>query len=193
MADNGDRDDRSRRRKPPLTRAALRELALAYVARFATSGGKLQRYLDRKLFERGWDDEGAPDCADLVREFAALGYVDDAGFARMRGDALLRRGMGARRVAQALGEAGIARQLVEKLAPDAATARAAALRLAQRRRFGPFGAAVPDRAAREKQVAAMLRAGHPLDFARNLVDAASQAAAFAWAGDTDGESDVQDD
>ena len=36
---------------------------------------------------------------------------------------------------------------------------------------------------REKQISAMLRAGHPLDMARELVNAATIDAAERWAGE----------
>ena len=65
--------------------------------------------------------------------------------------------------------------------------RRAALALAQKRRFGPFGTGLPDRPMREKQLAAMLRAGHPLDSARELVNAADVAAALEWAEQGDDE------
>ncbi|MFA7587038.1 MAG: hypothetical protein WCY11_12745, partial [Novosphingobium sp.] len=61
------------------------------------------------------------------------------------------------------------------------------LSLARKRRFGPFGAAVPDRAARERQIAAILRAGHPLDSARRMVDAETVAAAEEWVAQADGD------
>ena len=48
-----------------------------------------------------------------------------------------------------------------------------------------YEAKIADRAAREKQIAALLRAGHPLDSARELVNAASEAAAELWAGQAD--------
>jgi regulatory protein len=57
--------------------------------------------------------------------------------------------------------------------------------MARKRRFGPYGAAAADRAAREKQIAAMLRAGHRLDSARELVDAPSVEAAEDWAAGAD--------
>ena len=38
---------------------------------------KLERYLVRKLRERGWAGESAPDAAGLALRMAALGYVDD--------------------------------------------------------------------------------------------------------------------
>ncbi len=45
-------DRRTRRPPRPLDAALLDELALGYVARFATSTGKLSAYLNRKLRER---------------------------------------------------------------------------------------------------------------------------------------------
>jgi regulatory protein len=47
----------------------------------------------------------------------------------------------------------------------------AALRFAERRRIGPFAAVQADRPAREKALAAMLRAGHPPRLARRIVAA----------------------
>lgn len=175
-------DTTERRRRPPipLDSARLEELALAYVARFATSEGKLADYLRRKLRERGWDSEAPPPVAELVARMAGAGYVDDEAFARSRTAGLLRRGYGERRISQALGAAGIAAEVRAQTAPEEAEARRAALAMAARRGFGPFGLAPLDRARREKQIAAMLRAGHRLDSAREMVDAASISVAEEW-------------
>ena len=48
-------------------------MALAYVARFATSRGKLVRYLDRKVRERGWAGTADGRTAARERSGAALG------------------------------------------------------------------------------------------------------------------------
>ncbi len=182
--------ERKEKRPPkPLDARRLNDLALHYVARFATSAAKLADYLKRKLRERGWEGEGEPDVAALTEKFVAAGYIDDAAYARAKSGALLRRGFGARRVGQVLSAAGIAEETrVEVCASDAAQRRAA-LALARKRRFGPFGASELDRPARDKQIAAMLRAGHPFDYARALVSAADEAAAQDWAGKADGEDD----
>lgn len=170
------------RRPPrPLKPARLNELALAYVARFATSAGKLATYLNRKLRERGWEGDTGPDVAGIIARFVEAGYIDDTAYARAKSGGLLRRGYGGRRIDQALGAAGIAAEVREEVRAPLAEQRAAALALARKRRFGPFGAPLADRAAREKQLAAMLRAGHPLDSARFLVNAASVEAAEDWA------------
>lgn len=178
----------ARRERPPprpLDAARLEELALAYVARFATSAAKLEAYLRRKLRERGWAGEEGPDTGTLVQRYVDLGYVDDAAFARARSGGLLRRGYGQRRIDQALGAAGISAEIREDTRVSEADARHAALAMARKRRFGPFGHEAPDRQRREKQLAAMLRAGHALDSARELVDAASAEQAEAWAGELD--------
>lgn len=179
-----DRPDRKPKRPPkPLDAARLGEFALAYVARFATSAAKFETYLKRKLRERGWEGEGDPDIAGLVTRYVELGYIDDESYARTRAGGLLRRGYGQRRVNQALGAAGIAEEIRESVRAGEAQQRAAALAMVKKRRFGPFGPAALDRARREKQIAAMLRAGHALDSARELVDAASESAAEEWAAE----------
>lgn len=180
MREDRSPDGRRRRAPKPLDRVAFEEIALAYVARFTTTAAKFERYLTRKLRERGWEDEGEPPVAATVERYVELGYVDDAAFARMKAGSLLRRGYGARRVHQALGEAGVEETVRRDVAPREGEAREAALTYARRRRFGPFGAGPPDAALREKQLAAMVRAGHGFDAARALVDAANEAEAGLW-------------
>lgn len=180
---------RNRRPPKPLDSARLEELALAYVARFATSRAKLEAYLARKLRERGWEGEAEPQVSALAERYVELGYVDDAAYARARAGGLLRRGYGARRVDQALGAAGIGEDIREDLRPGEAEARRAALALAKRRRFGPFGSQLPDRALREKQIAAMMRAGHAIGHAVALVDAPDAGAAGEWLAEAEEEEE----
>ena len=176
---------RPRRPPKPLDAARLDELALSYVARFATSAARLERYLKRKLRERGWDGEREPDLPAVVGRYVELGYVDDEAFARARTGGLLRRGYGTRRVGEALREAGIDEAIRSEVRPGEGAERRAALAMARKRGFGPFGRESLDRERRQKQIAAMLRAGHPLDSAREMVDAASEAAAEQWAAEAD--------
>lgn len=171
---------RTLRKPSPLSNTRLEELALAYVARFATTRAKLEAYLVRKLRERGWEGEHMPDAAGLSRRFAEAGYVDDAVYARMKTDSLLRRGYGERRVGEALRAAGVEEALRQEVAPQAAQGLQAAAALARRRRFGPWSAMALERPQREKQIAAMLRAGHTLDNARQIVEATDLAALEAW-------------
>jgi regulatory protein len=169
----------------PLDAHRLEELALAYVARFATSAAKLETYLRRKLRERGWEGESPAPTSALVERLVSAGYVDDTAYARSKSGSLLRRGLGERRIGQALGAAGIAAEVREEVRSGQAAQRRAALVLAAKRRFGPFGDKAGDRAGREKQIGAMLRGGHPLDSARELVNATSVEAAEQWAAGAD--------
>ena len=73
---------------------------------------------------------------------------------------------------QSLRAAGVGEEdgeAARELAAD--DAAAAALRFARRRRIGPFADVAPDRAGREKALAAMVRAGHGFEIARAVVDA----------------------
>ena len=173
---------KEKRLPPPLDARRLNDLALHYVARFATSAAKLEDYLKRKLRERGWEGEGDPDVAALTEKFVTAGFIDDTAYARAKSGAMLRRGFGTRRIGQALSAAGIAEETRDEVRASDTAQRKAALALAKKRRFGPFGQAELDRAGRDKQIAAMLRAGHPFDFARALLTAPDVDAAEAWAG-----------
>ncbi|WP_313958534.1 regulatory protein RecX [Novosphingobium sp. 9] len=162
-------------------------MALAYVARFATTQGKLRAYLQRKVQERGWSEDAdcgvspaAPVIEALVEKFREAGYVDDVAWARMKSGSLSRRGYGARRVAQALRHAGVDAQGCEEAAPGRSVQAEAAVALARRRRFGPFSREVPDRPLLEKQLAAMLRAGHGQTTARHVLEAQDEAALDEW-------------
>ena len=177
---------RKEKRPPkPLDPRRLNDLALHYVARFATSAAKLEDYMRRKVRERGWEGEDGPDLAALTQKFVAAGYIDDEAYARAKSGALLRRGFGNRRIGQALSAAGIAEEIRDEVRAGEVAERRAALALATKRRFGPFGSAELDRPARDKQIATMLRAGHSFDTARALVTASNVQAAQDWAAAAD--------
>jgi regulatory protein len=164
--------ERHKKPRPPLDSGALERLALFYVGRYATTKAKLASYLARKVKERGWEEGSRPQIVALVERFTALGYIDDNAFAKARAASLQRRGYGERRIGQALHAAGIGEE-------DGAEARLqaqegaweAALRFAERKRIGPFAAEAPDRERRHKAFAAMMRAGHPLDMVRRVLNA----------------------
>lgn len=164
--------ERRRKERPPLDGEGLERLALFYAGRYATTRAKLHDYLKRKLKERGWGGAGEPPVARIVERFCELGYVNDEAFAASRAASLGRRGYGERRVAGALRAAGIGEAEAQPALEAAReTAWTAALRFAERKRLGPYAAAPPDRDARRKAAAAMLRAGHPLDIVRRVLDA----------------------
>lgn len=183
---------RGRKKGRPLDETALRDLALSYAARFATTGAKLEAYLARKIRERGLaeDADGRRidlDVPSLVARLVELGYVDDDAYARMKSRDLTARGYGARRVEQALYAAGVDEHVREDNRPGEVEAREAAALFARKRRLGPYGEKIKGdedapaaRKQREKQVAAMLRAGHLYEHVRFILDASSVAMIEEW-------------
>ncbi|MEP3049816.1 MAG: regulatory protein RecX [Erythrobacter sp.] len=201
-----------RRARKPLDETGLRDLALSYVARFATSGAKLEAYLARKIRERGVqsDEEregdaegnagriesdgaesGTLNVRALVEQFIDLGYVDDAAYAKSKARDLMARGYGSRRVDQALYAAGIDQELRENETPSEAAALRAAILQARKRRFGPFDRSEEpqrlDPKRREKQVAAMLRAGHDFAVVRRIIDAENEEDLEQWLAEAEAE------
>ena len=145
-------------------------MALAYVARFATSRAKLAQYLRRKVHERGWATDGAAPIAAIVERLTDAGYIDDPAYALSKARTLGSRGFGERRVSVELRAAGIEEEdgaAARDLARDGASE--AALRFARRKRIGPFAATPPDRKESDKALAAMMRAGHPFDLAKQVL------------------------
>ncbi len=157
---------------PPLNSAKLRALTLYYVGRYATSRKKLKQYLERKVRERGWDDENQPDIAALVEEFASLSYVDDAFFAAHKARALLNRGYGLKRLEQEIYASGIeGEDQDEAIRILRDNQWQAADNFARKKRIGPYANASASREDKQKQLGAFLRAGHDIKIAQKFIQA----------------------
>ena len=151
----------------PLDAAKLSELALTYVARYATTRHKLFVYLRRKLKERGWDGEGPPDIEAIADRLVELQYIDDAAFARSKANSLKRRGFGSHRISTGLRASGIEAELARSVSQsDAEEALALAALHARKKRIGPFAETQGDEKTRARWFGSFLRAGHRGDQAR---------------------------
>lgn len=200
------RERRDRKRvKPPLGEAQLRDLALHYAARFATTAARVEAYLLRKIREHGLAEDAdgrtvAVDIPALVARLVELGYVDDDAYARMRARDLGGRGYGGRRVEETLRHAGVGEAVRRSHAPGEAASRRAAALMAQKRRIGPWAAAPGDppadpiarRKAHEKAVAAMLRAGHQYDHVKVILAAAGPEDVEDWLAEAADEEGTDD-
>lgn len=153
-----------------LDQESLHRLAIRYVERYATSRKKLADYLNRKIRERDWQDAASPAVEQLVERFVAQGYIDDALYAQNKASALARRGYGARRVSQALYQAGISEaDGREAFQISEANKWEAAEKFARKRKIGPYAESEPDANKCRKQLQAFLRAGHDFDLANRFV------------------------
>ncbi|KAB7646436.1 regulatory protein RecX [Polymorphobacter fuscus] len=173
----------------PIDAAQLQDMALGYAARYATTAAKLRRYLVRKLGERLWTPADPPDIEALVLRLTSLGYVDDRAYAAAKQRDLTARGFGAGRVRGALSAAGVSRDDAGAvMAPEDGAPwdpYAPAIAFARRRRFGPFArdGAGTDPARRQREMAAMARAGHDFGVARRVLAAVDAEAAAALTQD----------
>ncbi|MCR9071716.1 MAG: RecX family transcriptional regulator [Alphaproteobacteria bacterium] len=174
------RPDR-RRTQRPLSKAYLERAALHYLERYASSIEGLRRVLMRRVDKAAREDRGDPTEAtpwveEIVARFAAAGLVDDRSFAEGRAASLRRRGESARRIALKLREKGVDGDLIgavlqEQDGPDGEAAElAAACRFARRRRLGPLRDPAERADRRDRDMAALARAGFSLDVARRVLD-----------------------
>ena len=160
---------RSRRAKRPLNEAELKQLAMAYVGRFSTTRARLRVYLQRKIRERGWEGRQPANLLALSDRLADLGLISDADYAEAKARSLAARGYGKRRLIETLRDAGVAEEDGEDARRHSdEQAVAAALRLAERRRIGPFAASGGGPDERRKAIGIMVRAGHSFELARAI-------------------------
>jgi len=145
-----------------ITPAYLERAAISYLERHASSGANLRRILARKAQRRsgGPPEEEILMLIDQVVEKAVRsGLVDDRIYAETKTASLLRRGASARLVGARLAAKGLDRDIVGAVLSEAAPDEfAQARRYAERRRLGPYRS-VPDPARRERDLAALARAG----------------------------------
>ena len=148
-----------------------------YLHRYAASSSQLQRVLERKVERSCRHHGGEPrEFSEMVAEAVAAcvrsGLVDDQRFAEARAQTLRRKGRSARAVTAGLAAKGIAREIVAAALPDSEEDELAAARIAARRkRLGPWSrtGSEPDR---QKQLAALARAGFSMKSARAVIDGA---------------------
>lgn len=148
----------------PVTPTYLERAAVYYLGRYSSSSENLRRVLTRKARKRlGQGVEPGPDIAAMISETVnkavRSGLVDDRSYAGAKLGTLLRRGASARTAQAALRAKGVGPETIaaalSETAPDEA---AQARRYAQRRGLGPWRR-TPDPARRDKDIAALCRAG----------------------------------
>jgi regulatory protein len=166
--------------------AWLERAALHYLERYSASTEMLRRTLARRVEKRARARSEDPAAfADLIAATVAravsAGLVDDARFADTRLATLRRRGTSSRGVTAKLAGKGVPRDVVEAAmqaerdaadeGDEGAIEAAAARAYARRRRLGPHRRPDQRAAHRDRDLAALARAGFAYDLARRTVDA----------------------
>jgi len=172
-------------RRPPrkVTPASLHAAAVRYLQRFAPTTHAFRRVMERRirksLAHHGGDpDEHAAMLDDLVARLTEAGALDDDRWARARAEELHRRGTPRRGIRAKLAAKGVDREIIavaiealeeslEEQDPDLLAGWA----YARRRRLGPFRRDPEERGERrEKDLAAMGRAGFHWGLAKRIID-----------------------
>mgnify|MGYP006299301641 CR=1 FL=1 len=115
--------------------------------------------------------------AELER-LARVNLLDDTAYAATRVHSLARSGASRRKIVMKLKEKGVGDQVIAdamadlEAETDGDPERAAAIKLARKRRLGPWRTDPEIRTAkRERDMAALARAGFGFDLVREIIDA----------------------
>jgi regulatory protein len=161
----------------------LENAALHYLKRYAATVSQLRRVLlrrvDRSLRVHGGERAEALGWVDaLVDKLIRNGLINDSAFAGMKAQSLRASGRSARVIAQKLRQKGVSQELVQqKLAEATAelSEEEAARIWARKKRLGPFRRDEQTRPEyRQKDLAALARAGFSFAVAKKVIDAAPE-------------------
>jgi len=164
----------------------LENAALYYLQRYATSVENFRRVMVRKIrrsctFHKMEPEAFFPLVEDLITRYVRAGLLNDKGFAEARVSSLRRKGLSKKAIQaklqakgletaaidRALGAVDAARQAESDDSPE----MTAALTFARKKRLGPFRKnADADIKQRQKELAAMGRAGFSYEVARAALD-----------------------
>ncbi len=176
------RKEKKTRPPPELTAGWLKAEALRHLQRWPASEQRIRQLLWKRVaraqrFHGGERAEAATVVEEAVAFLIETKMIDDGRFAQLWVDSLRRRGTSGRMIRQKLREKG-----VDSVHVEAAMAayedddgvdpeKASALAYAKRRRLGAFRIPYDEsRERRQKDLAAMARAGFSYGVAQDVID-----------------------
>lgn len=173
-------DDNTKQIKAPkkITATRLRNIALYYLKRFESSRANLRDVLRRRVnkyayFDKSFDkNEAYQQIEALLDDFEEHKYIDDARFAEIKVRDYLAAGKSPRYVLGKMREKGVDETLVLRiLEREDYDPYEAALKLAKKKKIGPFEADINKRhERRSKDLAVLLRAGFDYDVVMKVLD-----------------------
>lgn len=172
---------RRKRKKPPplISEADFERAAARHLDRYPSSIAGLRAVLDRRARRSIAHHGGEPQDALPIIEFVVnrcleLGLLDDDAYGRALVRRLRRRGQSRVQIHSQLVRKGIGQAVCERLLDeigDRESELAAAHVYARRRRIGPHRAPPESgRENRERDLAALSRAGFPAEVALSVID-----------------------
>ncbi len=182
MADIKDTFKKTRKQRLPkkTTERSLKNVALYYLQRYASSSANLKSVLMRRVHRSSAHhgssmEEGELLVDGVVARLQELGLLNDAAFAEAQAISMHRRGNSRRAIKMKLFKKGLGsgdidaalRSLEEEFEDSEFIAAAA---LARRRRLGPYRDGGVRKELYEKDLATIARAGFSYNIAKQVVE-----------------------
>ncbi len=170
--------DKSRPKLPTVDR--LTRVAIHYLERYNSSASNLKKLLERRVLKACRHHERDPGeftemIETVVEKCVKAGLVNDRTYAETKTASLRRRGGSRRKIEAQLSAKGVDRDTIQSvLNDDQASDAEAANVYARRRRLGPFRKSADRIERRDRDLAAMCRAGFAFDIARRVIDASDE-------------------
>lgn len=157
------------------TEDRLTRSAIHYLDRYASSTENLRKVLSRKVQRAARAHDKSPEefaglIEAVVDKCRRAGLVDDRVYAETKLASLRRRGRSKRQIEAQLAARGVSRDVIaEVVSADETSDLDAAAAYARRRRLGPWRTRGDRETFREKDMAALCRAGYAFDIARRVI------------------------
>ncbi len=156
----------------------LSKAAVHYLERYSSSKANLQRVLERKVMNACRHHDRDPEefsslIETVVEKCLQSGLLNDQVYAETKTASLRRRGGSRRKIEAQLSAKGVDRETIRNAvaADDDDEAELDAARIfARRRRLGPYRNEKDRQGRRDKDLAAMCRAGFSFEIARRIID-----------------------
>lgn len=168
----------------PSLSARLREAALHYLDRYETSVQSVRRVLRRRVERWAMKDgvpveEGAFEAIEsVIADLSRLNLLDDSRYAGMKARSLFNGGRSGRAIGAYLAARGVSAETIgealdaraDESGSDAEPDLEAALRFARKKRLGRFRPEEQRAEKRDRDMAALGRAGFSWHIAKTVVD-----------------------
>ena len=166
-----------RRPLKKITPQRLKNIALYYLKRFDSSVENLRQVLHRRVKNYArenaeFDVQKADDwIEDILNDFMRLGYLDDYRFALVKIRGYLEAGKPERYIVPKLRQKGIANQIIKDIMQNQEyDAFQMALRLAKKKKIGPYRSAENRHEFRQKDMGTLIRAGFDYDIVTEVLN-----------------------
>ncbi len=161
-----------------MTKMRIKNIGLYYLKRFESSVANLRSVMRRRVNDYAFHtpefvkQEGYDWIEEVLSDFQRVGYLNDARYSELKIKDYMAAGKSPRYIHGKLREKGIDENLIEKLiAEQDFDPFESALKLARKRRIGPFSASEEIRKERRsKDLAILVRAGFDYDVAVKVLE-----------------------